>query len=205
MATKRKPQRRRKLRIGKKKPTEQEVSNNEAVPEEEALENIRRARTILTKKKEEQPVVDEPVEEIIDPPALPEPGKVVFSTSPMTDVLEELEIGHAVVITHEEEDKFSMRLLESDEFSVKRTLTTEEYINIVYTKEYKAFEVEWQGMDTDERLDYADANDIDWVEHDNHRINMMRLSQAVREYRNITKYKDEWNTKSKRAKIRPKR
>ena len=204
MATE-KTKRRRRLRV---KPAVESIVVEEAV-EVEVDENdiddspIRKARRIL--KAGDAFSDDGPEEEVIKPEPVPEAGKVIFSTDPMTDVLTDLTVGHAVVITREDGERYSMRLLETNEFSVKPTLTNKEYLNTVLTEAYVNFGKMWGDMTTEERLKYAKKYKVTWNEHEDHRINMLRLTQAVREVKNISKYAPEWDTKAKRSKIRPRR
>lgn len=209
-------QRRRRLRVKPKAEEQEELEEVENLLDavesgelqvddaEEDVDDtpIRQARRIL--RKGETPKDEGPKEEIIKPEPLPPAGKVVFSTDPMTDVLDDLAVGHAVVITREDKERFSMRVLETNEFSATPVISYTEYLDIVYSDEYKEFEKEWGAMDADERIAYAKKHKIKWEEHDTHRINLMRVTQAVREHRGIEKFKPEWNTKAKRSKIRPK-
>lgn len=202
--------RKRRLRVRAAQPAaepeeQEEIVNTVPVVDEDEIDDepIRQARRIL--RKGEKFKDEGPEEEIIEPEPEPEPGKVVFSTDPMTDVLNDLKVGHAVVITREDKEKYSMRVLETDEFSAKPTMSKAEYLGIVYTEAYTEFERSWGVKSAEERLAYAKKKKIEWDEHDDHRINMLRLTQAVREAEGIEKYKPEWNTKAKRSKIRPKR
>lgn len=198
MATKR----RRRLRV---KPIIEEEPVVEEIEEpNDDEETIRQARRILTATEDVDDVG--PTEEIIKPEPLPPAGKVMFSTDPVTDVLNDLEEGHAVVITREDAERFSMRVLETNEFSVKPMMSWPEYFQTVYSEEYLAWKIDWDSMSMDEKVAEAVKLDVVWEQHNVHRVNAMRMAAAVRETLGMTtKYKPEWDNKGKRNNIRPKK
>ena len=198
MAVKQRKLRRTRVKI---KPVDREQQEEH----EEGYDStpIRNARRIL--QKGEKYHDEGPIEEIIKHDATPPRGKVVFSNSPFTDVLEDLKVGYAVVITREDAEQFSMRVLKSDRYRTQLSMSWPEFYDMVYSLEYVNFMESWASMDADEKLSYSEKSGAKWKEHDSSQTNLMRACTAVQDVLGIKKYKTEWKSSAKRATIRPRK
>lgn len=131
-------------------------------------------------------------------------SKVVIDDNPFMRIIEAVvDKGKAVVISAGKGDTYVIHATSESEFSVGRASTRQEYREEVQTEEYREWREQWGKMSTEEKLQIAEEVGAEWEEHEEPKINMMRVAEAVREAKGIEKYKEEYNTRSKRNKIRP--
>lgn len=60
----------------------------------------------------------------------------------------------------------------------------------------------WESMTPDEKYEFADALDVDWDEHDDVRVDAIRMCKAIYAKLEITKYKDEYKTSAARNAVK---
>jgi hypothetical protein len=177
-------------------------------------DTVRKARTLPIEESVEV-YAEEKLEVTDDGPEIqdinPEPddahrGQIIFGSDPITTIMEKLEFGQAIVITRlAGDERYSMHVTTSDKISsTPGALTLREYFETVYTKEFLEWKDMWDSMHMEEKRAYAARVGAKWDEHTVGRIDSMRMAEAVRIKQGMkSKYKKEWNTRKKRAKIRP--
>jgi len=74
--------------------------------------------------------------------------------------------------------------------------------NTICTPEFLEFEEDWKQYSYEEKVEIALDEGVEWVRHDDQRTDNMRLTQAVREAREITKFRPEYQDKQARDDLR---
>ena len=182
---------------------------------EDRRRRVRRVRKAPGSPDVKPPKVEieaQPQEPIIETiPAVPVPesderGKLVILDNVLMDIVEKIvDKGKAVVISRGRGSDFLIHAEDESEFSIGRAATWDEYNKTVLTPEYLEWTVKWDKMTMEEKLEFAEEMKATWEEHKEPRINSMRMAQAVRESLSIQKYLDNYNTRSARRAIRPRR
>jgi len=141
-------------------------------------------------------------------------GEIIFSSNPVTEIMETLEIGQAVVISRlEGGERFSMHVTEVKNLDrVPGQLTRSEYYQIVYSPEYVEWLEEWTSLTTDAKYAYAEELNVVWDKHENGRIDVMRMAASVWKHletvyseklnTRVRKYKPEYGNRKKRQQLR---
>lgn len=185
---KRRVRRVRKATAPKPQPTVPEITEIQEGVKEEPQEPI--VETILAKK--EVPVKER--------------GRIVIQDNVLMDIVEKIvDRGKAVVISKGKDNQFLIHAEDASEFSMGRAQDWGEYNREVLTPEYLEWSKKWDAMTKEERIEFADEIKAEWEPHKAPRINSMRMAQAVREASGIEKYKEQYNTRSARGRLKPHR
>lgn len=62
----------------------------------------------------------------------------------------------------------------------------------IQTPEYNEWIAEWQQMNYEQKVEFAEKNKVQWDEHDNERVDHMRVTQAVQAWKGIEKYQEPY-------------
>jgi hypothetical protein len=118
-------------------------------------------------------------------------------------VLESLEDGKSVVITKTGDGKWELSMAgKRDPVVTTKKLRGKEYWNEVLTPEYQEFAEEWQGLTYVEKRKKAKKAGAKWEEHDDERIDLIRIVDALLKKEGIEKYKEEYRSRLARAAVK---
>lgn len=191
MATrKRRTVRRRKPRVvGKEEPVEveEEEFEDEEEEEEEVEKPAPKRRTRRKKVVKEEP---------------PEEEELAFSADdPIMAIAAQLADGKSLLITKTDEGTFVLAFW-SEGAAVGKQLRGAAYWDEVLSPEYVAHYEEWTELTFAEKKKQAQKLKATWEPHDNPKVEVMRITQAVRTKLGIEKYKEQYKTRADRAAIR---
>lgn len=79
-----------------------------------------------------------------------------------------------------------------------RTMTRKDFEEIAYSEEFKKFYPEWAKFTYEEKVEVAESENISWKRHETPKIDVMRLTTAVRTSRGIEKWKSQYNSREAR-------
>lgn len=129
-------------------------------------------------------------------------GKIEFMSNPLLDIIGDLKLGKAVVITREDKTRWSMRIIKTGEFSmVHDTMSMQEYAELVYTPAYNEFMAEWKVLSSAEK--WVRCKGLEWNHVKDPKIDLMRGCEALQKSLGIEKYKPEWQSSLKRSAVKP--
>jgi len=124
----------------------------------------------------------------------------------ISDLVEALAEGKALVITHLSSGKWQAV---AGEYVTKVSaadgghwLRGKEYTDKVRSEEYEAWRAEWKQLTLDEKRAKAKKVGAEWESAEDDGIEAMRLSAAYRKAKGIEKYKPEYRDRSARAALR---
>lgn len=132
-----------------------------------------------------------------------------IGVNPITDIMEEMRSGEAVMIKKDGLSSYTVSIIPNDILVsktgykyLKKGLSGKQYWDEVLNPEFPVWSAKWGSMTYDEKLAYAIKNKIVWNKTEDARLNVMLLTEAVRKSLNIEKYKPEYRKRSARAKVR---
>lgn len=139
----------------------------------------------------------------------PKVGKVkvrkvetVVADNVFAQILEGIETGKSVLITRTGDGKWELSLTDGKGKSSAGRLTGKAYWDEVSNPEFTQWNAEWQEKTFDEKKSYAKKLGLKWEEHANPKVEVMRITEAVRNHLGVEKYKEEYRTRSARAAIK---
>jgi hypothetical protein len=121
-----------------------------------------------------------------------------------TELLEAMREGQAIVALRLPDNKWQFMTSDVQAVSMGTKLKGKEYYDEVQTQEYKDFIAEWTDLTYQEKVKKAKKLKVTWEEHDDKRVDNIRLMLAVREKLGIEKYKPDYINKSARDRLRGK-
>ena len=83
-------------------------------------------------------------------------------------------------------------------------LRGQEYWNEVLTEDYQEWHEDWKNLTYADKKKKAKSLKVKWEEHDDERIDNIRISAAVLSHLGIEKYNDDYQTRSARSRLRGK-
>lgn len=117
------------------------------------------------------------------------------------NLLDTLAEGKALIITRLKGNKYQVTQADALQAS-GRKMTNAEVWNQVVNPEFLDWHAEWNEKSFEEKKKHAKKVKATWEPHDDPRIEVMRITQAVREAEGIEKYKPEYRSRAARAALR---
>lgn len=77
-------------------------------------------------------------------------------------------------------------------------------VNDMLTDEFKEWRTAWAELTYEEKVEKAEEAGVEWNRHENPKVDVMRLSAAMREALGIEKWRPEYSTRAARAAARGK-
>jgi len=153
------------------------------------------------KVKEPEPEEDEEEEEV--PAKVGKVQKVddTKASGLLLDVMNQLEDGKSLLITHLGKGKYAIGFADGLK-AAPQGLRGDAYWDKVANPGYRDWMHNWHDMTYDEKGKYAKKNKIKWNHHENPKVDVIRLTEAVRAAEGIEKYKPEYRSRSARAALR---
>ena len=192
---------------------EEELDDEEEWEEEEEDEEpppkprVKPKKVKPPAKPTKKPVVEEVEEEEDEEPEEPtiEVRKVetIVAEEVLTGLLDAMDKNQSIVITKLTDNKWQ---LSSGAVAVSAgpKLRGQEFWDEVLTPEYQEWHDEWKSLTYAEKKKKAKAMKVEWEEHDDERIDNIRMSAAVLAGLGIEKYNEDYQTRSARARLRGK-
>jgi len=135
-------------------------------------------------------------------------AKIIKKTgaNPVMDIMELMETGKALLITKESEGVWIVNLSSQDSIVAKIAdygkLSGKQYFEEVANNDYIEWSKEWKQLTYSEKKNKALKLGVVWTKHPNPKVDVMRITDAVRQKLGIQKYKPEYATRLARSKIR---
>lgn len=157
-------------------------------------------------------VVEEDEEEDEEPKAkvrsvrLPAEDKV--ATASVADLgsalLEVLDAGQSLML-RKVGSNYAIYKVDANAFTAKgkrgrgdRAIKLNEFFDIAYSDEFKAWINEWTPLTYEEKVALAKKEGVEWENHETAKIDVMRISEAMREKRGVAKWRPEYESKAAR-------
>lgn len=178
------------------------------VPPPAAKVAVKPAAKPVAKIVEPDPVVEEDVvEEAPAKVAAPSLKLKTVSSQVMEELLpammEAMSTGQVIVITKTADGKWTVGPASGRAAaSAAGKLTGKAYLEEVCTQEYLKFDEEWNQLTAAEKRNRAKKEGVKWEDDKDERVNMIRLTQAMREHMGVEKYKPEYQTRKQRDAVR---
>ena len=133
-----------------------------------------------------------------------------IGVNPIEDIMTAMRSGEAVMIKREGSSTYSVSLVPNDIIVskvgykyLKKGISGRQYWDEVLNPEFVEWSKKWNTMTYSEKLEYAEKNGIVWNRKpDNEKYDVMMLTDAVRKFNNIEKYKEQYRKRSARAKVK---
>lgn len=129
--------------------------------------------------------------------------------NPIEDIMAAMRDGEAVMIKREGSSSYSVSVIPNDIIVsktgfqyLKKGITGKQYWREVLNPDFEVWSKKWTAMTYSEKIAYAEKHKISWEHIEDERLNVMRLTEAVRKAEHIEKYKEEYRKRSARNKIR---
>lgn len=182
-----KPARRRRRKVVEE-PTDDDEEEEDEV-EEKPVKKVTRRRT---KKK------------VVEPEPEPEPQVAnVSDLDVFYGLLENLDDGATLVITRTGEDTWSVSGGSAAVLaSGPQKLKGKAYYDEVYSMEFIEHHEMWKQLTASEKKAQAKKLKATWEPHEDERVEVMRVTAAVRAKLGIEKYKEQYQTRAARAAIK---
>jgi hypothetical protein len=190
------------VRAARKVVVEPELEDDEDIGEDEEeveIKPVRRTRKVtppvVTKAVEEEPEVAKPVRI--------KKVETQVTEDVLTGVLNALETGQAIQVSRTADNQW--QIVRTDKISNKLgfgKLTGKEYWDTVLSPEFTKWQEEWAAMTFAEKKKQATKIKAVWEPHDNPKIEIMRITAAMREHLGIEKYKPEYASRGARAALK---
>ena len=121
-----------------------------------------------------------------------------------SELLEAMRDGQSIVAVRLPGNKWQFVTGDIPVASTGPKLKGKEYYDEVQTEDYKEFVAEWGNLTYQEKVKKAKKLKVKWENHDDKRVDNIRLMLAVREKLGIEKYKPDYINKSARDRLRGK-
>lgn len=133
-----------------------------------------------------------------------------IGTNPIEDIMSSLRDGEALMLKKEGINSYQISVIPNDIIIsktgfqyLKKGLTGRQYWDEVLNPEFAVWSKKWNAMTYSEKLKYTKSKKIVWEPvPDNQKLDVMRMTEAVRKAENIEKYKPEYMKRSARSKVR---
>jgi hypothetical protein len=126
--------------------------------------------------------------------------------SPIVDILEMMETGKTLVITKEADNTWIVNISTQggviSKLASYNRLSGRQYYEEVTSEEYLQWSKEWKQLTYSEKKSKAIKMGVTWNKHPNPKVDVMRITDAVRQHSGIEKYKPEYATRLSRSRIR---
>jgi hypothetical protein len=158
--------------------------------------------------------------QIVDEPEIDEESEVIktkrvtkarkIGTNPIEDIMSSLRDGEALMLKKVGINSYQLSVIPNDIIVsktgfqyLKKGITGKQYWDEVLNPEFIEWSKNWNAMTYSEKLKYTKSKKIVWEPvPDNPRLDVMRMTEAVRKAENIEKYKPEYKKRSARSKVR---
>lgn len=185
---------------------EEEVKPSKVAPRGITHKVISKVPPKPAPKPAPKPVVEEPEEEEEEE----EPAKKIkvqkvedtVVSSIVLQAMQHMKEGKSLLITSLGNDKYSIVFSDHALPAPSSKMRGKEYWEAVTSPDYLAWSEEWQNKSYEEKVKFAQKKKISWDSHPNPRVDVIRLTEAVRKALGIEKYKPEYRTRSARASLR---
>ena len=210
------PTRRRRRRIQVPEEIEEEVEEieEEEIEEEEEEEEVpapaarrRKAVKVVVEHEEEEEEEEPVVVKRSKAPTAKKAAKVeeaVTTADPIGYLLSELAKGSIILIKALGDGEYHLQLSATSGIVTvgPQKLTGKAYWDEVLSQEFKEHDEEWKQLSYKEKLAAAKKLKATWESHEDERVDVMRITESVRNKLGISKYKPEYEDRSTRAAIR---
>ena len=122
----------------------------------------------------------------------------------LSGLLEAMDAGHSILVTRLSSSTWQFANAETVALPTGPKLKGKEYNEEVLTEEYKEWHDDWKEMTYQEKKASAKKLKVKWDEHEDQRVDNIRMSAEVRAKLNIEKYKPEYVEKSARDRLKGK-
>lgn len=122
----------------------------------------------------------------------------------LSELLEALDAGQSILVTRLSSSTWQFANAETVAIPTGPKLKGKEFDEEVLTVEYREWHDEWKDMTYQEKKAYAKKLKVKWDEHEDQRVDNIRMSSAVRAKLNVEKYKPEYSEKSARDRLKGK-
>jgi hypothetical protein len=194
------------------KPARRAARKIEPEPEEEeedepAPVKAKPAAKIAVPVKAAAKKAAEPEEEEEDEEPAAKPAKVsirkvdgMVAENVVTKILEAMDQGKSIVITKTDDNQW--QFASAEKFKDPDKLRGKEYWDKVKNPEYEKWMDDWHNLTYAEKVAKAKKAGVKWEAHDNPKIDVIRLTAAMRAHLGIEKYKEEYMSRTARAALR---
>jgi len=165
---------------------------------------------VLTKKTVGRIATKAVVEEDEEPKAkvrrLPAEDKVAQASAQElgTALLEVLDAGQSLML-RKVGSTYAIYKVDADVFTAKgkrgrgnRAIKLNAFFDIAYSDEFKTWINEWTPLTYEEKVALAKKEGVTWENHETPKIDVMRLSDAMRTKRGVAKWRPEYESKAAR-------
>lgn len=193
--------RKRRARVVREEPEAEEVLEEleEEIEELEEAPSKRKRRKVVEPEPEAPPKRKRKVARKVEL----EPEEPASSEDLLNCILEGLDDGQSMTITRESDTSWVLAVGGVVEVApATQKLSGKAYSDEVRSQEFQDHAVVWKELSFEEKLAHAEKLDVQWKEHDDPRVEVIRVTAAVREKLGIEKYKPQYRTRAARAAIR---
>lgn len=168
---------------------------------------------IVTSDEEEDFDKEDDIEEVVKPEPIIVTRKLKakkIGVNPIEDIMTAMRSGEAVMIKREGSSTYTVSLIPNDILIskvgfryLKRGISGKQYWEEVLNPEFVDWSKKWSTMTYSEKIAYAEKNGITWNRKlDNEKYDVMMLTDAVRKFNHIEKYKEQYRKRAARAKVK---
>lgn len=192
---------------------EEDEDDADADAEEEEAPQPRRRRSRKTKAESEEEGEEEEDDEEEDDESLDDVEE--YDDSPRAEfgdgnvisaIFDAMAEGQIAVLKKVDSRTILMTLTVEDAgLSVAagpRKLSGKEYWQEVLDPDYNEWREEWVELTYEEKVARAKKAKVKWEEHENPKVDVMRLTEAYRKHLGVHKYKPEYRSRSARSAVR---
>lgn len=186
----------------------EEEDEDDADAEEEEAPQPRRRRSRKTKaESEEEDEEEEDDESLDDVEEYDDSPRAEFDDgNAISAIFDAMAEGQIAVLKKVDSRTILMTLTDEDAgLSVAagpRKLSGKEYWQEVLDPDYNEWREEWVELTYEEKVARAKKAKVKWEEHENPKVDVMRLTEAYRKHLGVHKYKPEYRSRSARSAVR---
>lgn len=186
----------------------EEEDEDDADAEEEEAPQPRRRRSRKTKaESEEEDDEEEDDESLDDVEEYDDSPRAEFDDgNAISAIFDAMAEGQIAVLKKVDSRTILMTLTDEDAgLSVAagpRKLSGKEYWQEVLDPDYNEWREEWVELTYEEKVARAKKAKVKWEEHENPKVDVMRLTEAYRKHLGVHKYKPEYRSRSARSAVR---
>jgi hypothetical protein len=149
------------------------------------------------KKPAPKPKVEEDEAEVIEVKKV----DTVVAEEVLTGLLDAMDKNQSLVVTKLANNKWQFS---SGTVAVAAgpKLKGQEYWDEVLTDEYKEWQADWSTLTYAEKKKKAKSMKVKWEEHEDERVDNIRISQAVQAKLGVEKYREDYRTRSARSRLK---
>jgi len=122
--------------------------------------------------------------------------------SVLMEAMKQLADGKVMIVTNLGNGKFSIGHSDNLPTGATSKLRGNAYYDAVVSPEYEKWSAEWKTKTYEEKVRFAQKKKITWDEYPNPKVDVIRLTEAVRTALGIEKYRPEYRTRASRAALR---